>query len=39
MKWVEAVKIYLENLPESILHIVLDDYSPGDENIFKKNRP
>ena len=26
MKWAEAVKIYLENLPGNTLHVVLDDY-------------
>ena len=29
MKSAEAVKTYLENLTENILHVVLDDYSPG----------
>ena len=37
MKWAEAVKIYLENLPGNRLHVVLDDYSSGDENILKKS--
>ena len=36
MKWAEAVKMYLENLPGNTLHVLLDDYSPGDENKFKK---
>ena len=31
MKWKEAVKIYLENLPGNTLHVV-----PGDGNILKK---
>ena len=35
MKWAEAVKIHLENLPGSILHVALNDL-PGDENISKK---
>ena len=39
MKWAEAVKIYLENLPGNTLHVVLDDYSPGNENILKKSHP
>ena len=38
MKWAEAVKIQLENLPGNTQHVVLDDYSPGDENILKKSR-
>ena len=37
MKWVELVKIYLENLPGNTLHVALDGYSPGDKNIFKKS--
>ena len=36
MKWAEAVKMYLENLPGNTLHVLLDDYSPGHENKFKK---
>ena len=39
MKWAEAVKIYLENLAGNTLYVVLDDYSPGNENILKKSRP
>ena len=39
MKWAEAVKIYLENLPGNTIYVVLDDYSPGDKNILKKSRP
>ena len=39
MKWPETEKIYLENVPGSTLHVILDDYSPGDENILKKSRP
>ena len=31
MKWAEAVKIFLENLPGNTLHVVL-----GDGNILKK---
>ena len=30
MKWAEAIKIYLENLPGNTLHVAFDDYSPGD---------
>ena len=34
LKWAEAVKIFSENLLG--LRVVPDDYSPGDENIFRK---
>ena len=34
MKWAEAVKMFLENLPGNTLHIV-----PGDGNILKKSFP
>ena len=34
MKWAEAVKTYSENLLGNTLHVVLDDYSPGNENVF-----
>ena len=34
MKWAEAVKMYLENPPGNAIHVKLDDFSPGDENIF-----
>ena len=36
MKWVETVKIYFEHLSENTLNAVLNDYSPGQENIFKR---
>ena len=36
MKWVETVKKYFEHLSGNTLNAVLNDYSPGQENIFKK---
>ena len=36
MKWAEAVKIYLKNLPGKHITRCIDDYSPDDENIFQK---
>ena len=36
MKWVETVKIYFEHPSENTLNAVLNDYSPGQENIFKR---
>ena len=35
IKWVVAVKKYLENLTGNTLHVVLDYYSPGGESILK----
>ena len=39
MKWAEALNIYLENLPGSTLHVVLNGYSPRDEHTLKQIRP
>ena len=36
MKWAEAAKKYLENLPGNTIHVVLNDYSSGDENMSTK---
>ena len=36
MKWAEAVKMYLENLPGKHITRCIDDYSPDDENIFQQ---
>ena len=38
MKWAEALNIYLENLPGSTLHVVLNGYSPRDEHTLKQIR-
>ena len=39
MKWADAVKMYLENLPGNTLHFVYDDYSTGNGSILKKGCP
>lgn len=39
MKLAEKVKIYFQNLPEKALHVVLDNYSPGNKHIYLQNQP